>query len=221
MVAVFEDFLDGPLHSRDALNVGGSAGAIDNYLAKHFRRVVSIDIDDDAIEHAKRSFEKPNLEFKVADALALPYAAASFDVVVCSHVYEHVPDPKIMFEEIQRVLRPGGICYFSAGNRLMWNEPHYDLPLLSVMPRWMSHIYIRLAGKADYYHEKHLTYWGLRKLTSRFKRHDYTTQLIAESMRFHTDYMLPPGSVKTKVALAVSRFAYWMLPGYIWLLEKD
>jgi len=220
MLAVLRDFLTIPLSECRILNVGGSAGAIDNFLAEHARQVIGIDIDEAAIEHAQKSFRRDNLEFRVADALNLPFGDESFDVVICSHVYEHVPDPARMFEEIRRVLKPGGACYFSAGNRLMWNEPHYDLPLLSVLPRPLAHLYIRLAGKADHYHEKHLSYWGLTRLVKRFRRADYTVRLIEEPERFHTDYMLPPGSVKARIARLVAAWLYWALPGYIWLLEK-
>lgn len=220
MLAVLADFFSTPLADLSLLNVGGSAGVIDNFLADHFKRVVGTDIDDDAIEHAQRTFRKPNLEFKIADALKLPFADGSFDVVICSHVYEHVPDPYVMFDEIHRVLRPGGACYFSAGNRLMWNEPHYNLPLLSVVPRPLAHLYIRMAGKADYYHEKHLSYWGLKKLVARFRRTDYTLRLIEEAGTFHTDYMLPSGSFKSRVAAGLATHALWAFPGYIWVLEK-
>ena len=140
MLSVLEDFLQEPLSECEVLNVGGSAGAIDNFLADHARRVVGVDIDDSAIEHAQENFVKDNLLFKVADALDLPFDDASFDVVICSHVYEHVPDPVQMFSEIYRVLRSGGICYFSAGNRIMWNEPHYNLPLLAILPRPLAHV---------------------------------------------------------------------------------
>lgn len=200
--------------------MGGSAGVIDNFLADHTRRVVSIDIDERAIEHAQQKFKKDNLEFQVADALNLPFDDASFDIVICSHVYEHVPDPVKMFDEIHRVLRTDGICYFSTGNRLMWHEPHYNLPMLAIVPRPMAHIYIRMAGKADYYYEKHLTYWGLKSLVRNFKRNDYTVRLINESSEFFTDYMLPPGSFKTRIARIVANWVYWALPGYIWVLQK-
>ena len=220
MLAVLDDFLHKPLSDCDVLNVGGSAGAIDNFLADHACRVVGIDIDDGAIQHAQETFVKDNLEFQVADALHLPFDDASFDVVICSHVYEHVPDPVQMFAEIHRVLQPGGLCYFSAGNRLMWNEPHYNLPLLAILPRPLAHVYIRLAGKADYYHEKHLTYWGLKKLVRNFKRNDYTVRLINEPDKFHTGYMLPAGSLKARIAGKVADWFYWALPGYIWVLQK-
>lgn len=220
MTAVLEDFLPAPLDRYDLLNVGGSAGVIDNYLAQHLKSVVGIDIDAPAIEHAQRSFTRDNLHFQVADALRLPYHDASFDVVICSHVYEHVPDPKLMFAEIYRVLRAGGICYFSAGNRLMWNEPHYNLPLLSVLPRPLAHLYIRMTGKARHYHEKHLSYWGLKTLVRGFSIIDYTRRLVTEPERFHTDYMLKPGSSKAKIAGMLMKLAYWAFPGYIWLLQK-
>ena len=86
-----------------------------------------------------------------------------------------------MMNEIHRVLKMGGVCYFAAGNRLMYNEPHHNLPLLSVLPRPLAHIYIRMAGKANFYYEKHLSYWGLKQLVQQFKRVDYTVAVTIES----------------------------------------
>jgi SAM-dependent methyltransferase len=43
-----------------------------------------------------------------ADITALPFDDATFDVVLCSHVLEHVPDERGALAELQRVLRPGG-----------------------------------------------------------------------------------------------------------------
>jgi SAM-dependent methyltransferase len=44
----------------------------------------------------------------VADVTALPFDADSFDVVICNHVLEHVPDDAAAIGEMLRVLRPGG-----------------------------------------------------------------------------------------------------------------
>ena len=220
MLAVLDDFIAAPLSGLSLLDVGGSAGAIDIVLAEHFARVLSVDIDAAAIAHAQANFQRENLEFRVDNAEQLAQADASFDVVVCSHVYEHVPDAARLMQEIRRVLKPGGVCYFAAGNRLAWNEPHYNLPLLSVVPRWLAHRYIRLAGRADFYHEQHLSWWGLRRLVGEFEPHDYTARIAADPARYAAGYLLPPGSLKTAVARAVLRFVPWLCPGYIWVLRK-
>jgi SAM-dependent methyltransferase len=220
MVAVLTDYFDVPLSQLDALDLGASTGIIDNYLADHFHAVTGLDIDDKAIQSASNRFQKGNLVFQVGDALDTKLPSASVDVVICSQVYEHVPDAKAMIDEIFRLLRPGGICYFAAGNRFAWNEPHYNLPLLSAIPRPLAHRYIRLAGKAHHYHELHFSYWGLRRLVRRFEVHDYTGKLIEDPKTYKVEYMIPPGSRKHRIAKAIVRHAYWLVPSYIWLLRK-
>lgn len=220
MVSVLEDFSAANLQDLRLLNVGGSTGIIDDYLASYFGSVTGIDIDEDAIAYAQKNYRKDNLIFQVGDALDLQFPNDSFDVVICSQVYEHVPDACLMMDEIFRVLVPGGVCYFAANNRLMWNEPHYNLPLLSVIPRPLANIYVRMAGKAEHYHELHYTYWGLRKLVRRFRIHDYTLELIRDPIKYSIAYMLKPGSAKASLAGIMARYVKWLSPGYIWLLEK-
>ena len=202
------------------LDMGSSTGIIDNFLADHFGQVTGVDIDEAAVEYANKSFQKNNLNFRTADAMNLTFANNSFDVVICTQIYEHVPDAQTMIKEIFRVLKPGGICYFAAGNRLSYMEPHYRLPFLSILPRPLSHLYMKIAGKGSHYHEKHLTLPGLRKLANAFIVHDYTKKVIDDPLLFKTEYMLTPGSTKHKLAKFIVNYAYWLCPTYIWILEK-
>ena len=144
----------------------------------------------------------------------------TFDVIVCTHIYEHVPDAQTMVKEIYRVLKPEGICYFAAGNRISLMEPHYKLPFLSIIPKPLAHQYMQLAGRGKYYHEEHLTLPGLQKLVSSFIVHDYTKKIIADPEKFHADYMLTPESSKYKIAKLIINYAYWRCPTYIWILKK-
>jgi len=49
-----------------------------------------------------------------ADLTDLPFEAETFDVVICSHVLEHVPDDHKAMSEIRRVLKPGGAALLMA-----------------------------------------------------------------------------------------------------------
>lgn len=220
MLAVLNDFIQTPLENLHLLNVGGSTGIIDNYLADYFRYVNSIDIDEEAVVFAQATFSKHNLTSQIGDALNMAFPDDSFDVVICSQIYEHVPDPDKLVAEIFRVLKPGGVCYFAAGNRLMWNEPHYNLPLLSVIPRPLAHLYVKLAKKAEHYHELHYTYWGLKALVKAFIVHDYSHQMISDPDKYHINYMLAAGSKKALFARVIAEKFFWLTPGYIWLLQK-
>lgn len=219
-LSVLQDVLNKPTKTLSLLVAGGSSGIIDKYLSDHFLRVVSLDIDELAIRYAAKTFQADNLHFLIGDALKLSFPDNAFDIIVCSHVYEHVPDADILMSEIFRSLKPGGICYFAAGNRLNIREPHHNLLFLSILPRPIAHLYMRMANKGTHYYEKHLSYWGLRKLVQRFNLTDYSCKLIYKPVEYKFDYMLQPGSKKQFLARLFCRYAPWLLPGYIWILEK-
>jgi SAM-dependent methyltransferase len=50
----------------------------------------------------------------VGDVLSMPFENGSFDTAISTQVLEHVEKPWIMVKEINRILRPGGICFLSA-----------------------------------------------------------------------------------------------------------
>lgn len=139
----------------------------------------------------------------------------TFDVVICAQIYEHVPIAEKMLTEIRRVLKTGGFCYFAANNRLMFMEPHYRLPFLSIMPQRMADLYLRVTRKVDHYYERHFSYWGLRRLVLPFELIDYTKQIIDDPLRFKASYMIPSGSALQKIAQFISPRAFWALPGQL------
>jgi SAM-dependent methyltransferase len=71
----------------------------------------------DALERKLRA--APNLEYLSADLVHpramehfdirhIPYPANSFDMILCSHVLEYIPDDRLAMSELYRVLKPGG-----------------------------------------------------------------------------------------------------------------
>ena len=219
VLAILEDAV-GDLSDKHLLDIGCSAGIMTHCYARKFGRVTGTDIDMPAVAFAAGVDEAGRLSWAVTDSQCLPFPESSFDAVTCTHIYEHVPDARLLMAEIFRVLRPGGTCFFSAGNRLSLSEPHYRLPLLSVMPKWMAHLYLRIMGRGKYYYETHLTYWGLKQLVGRFVVTDYTLKVVEHPARFFAEDMVRPGSFAQTLVLLVLRFAFWACPTYLWILRK-
>lgn len=49
----------------------------------------------------------------LADAHELPFADGSIGGLLCSHVLEHVRDPYSVVQEVRRIMKPGGLAYFT------------------------------------------------------------------------------------------------------------
>ena len=85
-------------------------------LALEFKRavgtgeVVGTDFCEPMLRSAPAKAERAGLaiRFEVADAMKLPYAAASFDLSSISFGIRNVDDPKVCLQELARVVKPGG-----------------------------------------------------------------------------------------------------------------
>lgn len=220
VLAILEDHL-GAIQGLEALDIGCSAGNNTAWYSKRLKHVTAIDVDTEAICYANKENRDRNISYGVMSGQQLGFRDCSFDVVICAHVYEHVPDANLLLQEIWRVLRPGGVCFFSAGNRLQLIEPHYRIPLLSVVPKSLAHIMVRLFSDGHtHYYETHLTCRGLKKLVARFDVSDYTMRVVADPERFHATDMVMPGSIKQRTSILALKLAYWLCPTYLWLLRK-
>jgi SAM-dependent methyltransferase len=202
------------------LDIGCSTGILTRHYAEFFGRVVGIDIDDGAVEWARLNRGAYNVTYQVGDSMELPYLTGEFDLVTCTHIYEHVPDAQRMIDEIYRVLRPGGLCYFAAENRLRVWDGHYNLPLVTMLPRPLANVYVRVTGRGQRRYETHRTVWGLKRLVRAFEISDYTRAVVRDPKRFEATGMIWPGSPKQKVANAILTVAYWAFPTYLWILRK-
>lgn len=207
------------LKSLTLLDVGASTGIIDNFLAKFVKKTVGIDIDENAIAYAKNNFKLKTLVFEKGDAMKLNFSDDSFDIVICTQVYEHVPDAKKMFREIYRVLKPNGICYLAAINRFWPWEPHYDLPFLSWLPRRIANIYANLFRGKNYY-ESTLTYWGLKKLLANYKIYDLTQEILSNPKKYGYAENFPKSRFILKLMAIASAVLRYFSPTFILILTK-
>lgn len=220
VLSVLSDYHSGKLDQLSVLDIGCSSGVVCNTFSKKCHQVIGTDIDESAVSFARENYSSAKLHFSIQDGMKLGFVDNFFDTVVCSHVYEHVPDPSQLLAEIHRVLKPGGVCYFAAGNRLKLIEPHYRLPFLSIIPRPLADLYMRTLRRGSYYYEELLTVWKLQDLVSQFEVIDYTLEIIENPNKYSATEMLKQESVKQRLAMWISRAAYWLSPTYIWLLRK-
>ena len=219
IVRVLEDLGGVDRAAARVLDVGVSTGLIAREVSHHAAWMVGIDIDQPAIGFAASLDDSP-LHLVVADGLHIPFPDGVFDVVICAHIYEHVPDPRQLLAEIHRVLRPGGTCFFSATNRWVVIEPHYRIPLLSWLPRPLAHRLMRWSGKGEGYYEQLLGPKGLRALVSGFECIDVTGKVLDDPAHFEADDVVRPGSFTALLMRTLYRLIPGMSPSYLWLLRK-
>ena len=71
-------------------------------------RVVGVDVSTEQINYARQHRVRSNVSFETADAMALPFGDASFDLAVCGLGLNYIPDPARGLEEFCRVICPSG-----------------------------------------------------------------------------------------------------------------
>ena len=224
ILAVLRDFLGPDLTRFSCLDVGCSDGGISLNLAGQFRRVVGIDLDREAVGRAslqaRRERQAGAVEFSLAGGHKIPFPDCSFDVAVCAQVYEHTTEQAALAQDIFRVLRPGGVLFFSGPNRLKFMEEHYWLPFLSWPPRPISHAYMRIFRRGTYYDAYPRFYWQIRRLWRDFQFNDYTLPMILEPQRFALGARLGKLAWVRNLPPGLLRLLAPLYPNYNWILVK-
>lgn len=95
------------------LDLGCGTGTLTQALAHKGNRVLGIDSSPGMIQKARSLY--PDLSFEVADACALPWCE-EFDLVFSNAVFHWITTPRLLLENVWKVLKPGGklVCEFGA-----------------------------------------------------------------------------------------------------------
>ena len=91
------------------LDVGCSYGKNVFRFADISKEIHGIEILEESISSAKNKNKNSNVFFKQGDAENIPYESNKFDTVYSLWVLEHLENPTKFFDEVNRVLKPGGI----------------------------------------------------------------------------------------------------------------
>lgn len=102
------------------VEIGCGTGQMSLYLARAQRRVVALDLTRAALRlgsAAARRFQIDGVRFVESDLRHPGLRPQAFDVVYCSGVLHHTPDPRASFAEVARLARPGGMIVLGLYNR--------------------------------------------------------------------------------------------------------
>lgn len=199
------------------LDIGCGKGVITAILNDKNSGFVGMDVDCEALTLAQRNQQNGNVDFVRGSGCMIPFKDGSFDVVVCNHVYEHVPNPKMLFDEIWRILKSNGVCYVAAANALFPVEPHLKLPFVHWLPRPLTQALCKHAGG---YSEKLLSPFGLKKIMVRFKTLDYSVNLIKNPGRYHATGDIPFSGLLRRIPRNILSILNIFNQTLIWVLYK-
>lgn len=103
------------LETGDVLDIASGDGVLAELLAPHAHRYVCVDTSARVVAAAGERLRKlKNVEVREGDMHALPFANASFDLVVLMHALTYSTRPAQAVAEAARVLRPGGRLLLSS-----------------------------------------------------------------------------------------------------------
>jgi SAM-dependent methyltransferase len=106
------------------LEIAAGTGVVTRQLANHLPPTASIiasDLNQPMLDQAVALGTSRPVEWRQADAMALPFPDEDFDVVACQFGVMFFPDKGKAFAEARRVLRPGGVFIFNVWNRIEQN----------------------------------------------------------------------------------------------------
>ena len=108
------------LSGKTVLDVGCGGGILSESMAQKGATVTGIDLGEKALKVAQlHSLESGiNVDYRLIAVEELAkQAPASFDVVTCLEMLEHVPDPASVVQACAALVKPGGHVFFSTINR--------------------------------------------------------------------------------------------------------
>ena len=140
----------------------------------------------DHVKYTTTDLESPIADVK-ADICNLPFKDNSYDIILCNHVLEHIPDDTKALKELYRVMKPGGWGIFQIPQDITRNTTFEDNSITDKRERaqvFGQYDHVRIYGK-DYFDK-------LRSIGFTVEEVDYTSQISEKEI---DKYCLAKGEI--------------------------
>jgi ubiquinone/menaquinone biosynthesis C-methylase UbiE len=214
IIKIFEVKLNN-CSKKSLLDVGCSSGVITNELAKIFRQVTGVDIDEEAINFAREKYRSANLKFESILDEKLPYKDNSFDVILFNQVYEFAPKPDLLISEIYRVLKPGGVCLVGARNKYAIIEGQTGVPFLHFFPEKLSK---KISD--NYYPANYMNLNELYKLLNKFTVENITIDILENPKKYGFTSLIKFASIFKSMPYFLKFNLLKYIPNYYFFCQK-
>jgi ubiquinone/menaquinone biosynthesis C-methylase UbiE len=151
------------LHPSRILETAAGTGVLTEALHQVLpdATIIATDLNQPMLDQAAKRIASPNVSFRQADALALPFEDESFDLVACQFGVMFFPDKVKGNSEARRVLRDGGtyllVIWDSVDRNLA--TKHAGRAVADLFPDDAAAFYERIPFR---YHDKEVIEWDLR-----------------------------------------------------------
>lgn len=149
------------LNNMSLIDVGCGGGILAESLAKEGANVTAIDLAPQSIEIAKLHLYESQLNINyecIEISEKSSTAVNSFDILTCMEMLEHVPNPEYIIAECAKLLKNGGIAFFSTLNR---NIKSYALGVIA------AEYILKLVPTGTHDYKKFITPAELRSMLSK------------------------------------------------------
>lgn len=209
---ILSEYID--LRKSAILDLGCGSGIIANHLGKKYPLVYATDVVDERVL-------KDSYRFNLQNKSKLPYKDNTFDLIIANYVFEHEKNKTNFLREIRRILKPRGMCYLSTCNRFFPIEPHFSLPLLSVLPRKIADQYVRVFKKGDFFDIYSLNLSDCNTLFDKFFDYLNITDIVVKKYYRYVSKNIIFRVVVNYTPAVIFRKLLFFFPGWIFILKKN
>lgn len=139
------------------IDMGCGAGYGSNSLSRLAKSIRGVDLSDEAINHAKRRYKAPNLNYQIGDVTKLPFENDSFEAAISFEVIEHLERPEDLVVEAKRVVESDGFFIVSTPDKQTYSNDRnsvnpfhvkemYEAEFREILERHFEHVTLYRQG---------------------------------------------------------------------------